>query len=63
MNNKRSSKKKPVKVAVVMDISKQLDEIDAAEFNNAFVLTDKGNLFPRKPGPFHEGAFPKRKEI
>ncbi len=63
MNKKRSSKKTPVKVAVVMDISKQLDEIDAEQFNNAFVLTDKGNLFPRKPGPFHEGAFPKERKF
>ncbi len=64
MNNKKSSSKKtPVKVAVVVDISKQLDEIDAEAFNNAFVLTDKGNLFPRKPGPFHEGAFPKERKF
>jgi predicted transport protein len=63
MKNNRSSKKTPVKVAVVMDISKQLDEIDAAEFNNSFVLTDKGNLVPRKPGPFHEGAFPKERKF
>ena len=46
-----------------MDISKQLDEINAEAFNNAFVLTEKGNLFPRKPGPFHEGAFPKERKF
>src|ERR1017187_8853315 len=56
MKNKRSSKKQPVKVSVVLDVSQQLKEMEA-EFNNAFVLTDKGILVPRQPGPF-EGTKP-----
>jgi hypothetical protein len=57
MKNNRSSKKQPVKVSVVLDISRQLKEMEA-EFNNAFVLTDNGILVPRQPGPFHEGTKP-----
>ena len=50
-NKKSSSKKQPVKVSVVLDISQQLKEMKA-EFNNAFVLTDKGIPRAETTGPF-----------
>lgn len=55
MKNNHSSEKEPSKVSVVLDISKALEDL-GTDFNNAFILTEKGNLLPREPGPFPEGA-------
>jgi predicted transport protein len=62
MKNNRSLKKKGVKIASQENLISAL-ELPEVDFTNSFVLTDKGNLIPRKPEPFHEGAKPMERKF
>ena len=58
--NKRSLKTKSAETAP--EEEKALPKAEP-NFTNSYVLTDKGNLIPRRHEPFHEGAQPVEKNF